>query len=321
MSDIDTLLRQADPAAETPAYSSTERQEILARATADTHRPGRRIWRMASVAAATTLVAGLAFTNLGSGGATAVATEVLTQAAIRTQDEPMRADQYLKITTTGETMVFFSNGPADYCVVTFAYTDHVAVDGSRPSWFDRPPYQLADPSDSERCEVRESGDRWTHDYAPNSAPASWQEPTPAFLESLPRDVDALRERLYDDTEGRGVAHGRHASVHTYVQDVLRSGLVPADLRAALYEVLISVPGTDVVSDHVVDGRDVVAIGVTGEQGLSDYLLIDPETGAVVGEISDYGEALITTVTTEVVDEVPADFRAGAKVCDAEGACR
>ena len=39
-------------------------------------------------------------------------------------------------------------------------------------------------------------------------------------------------------------------VIVYVADVLRSGLVPADLRAALFQVLKAVPGADVTETRV-----------------------------------------------------------------------
>jgi len=39
-------------------------------------------------------------------------------------------------------------------------------------------------------------------------------------------------------------------VIVYVADVLRSGLVPADLRAALFQVLKAVPGVDVSETRV-----------------------------------------------------------------------
>lgn len=319
MRDIDTLLKQADPAAHAAGYSPAQRREILAFAVAAQPSRNRRVWRRAAVAAVTILVVGLAFANLGRGGATAAAAEVLSQAADRAVDKPMRADQYLRITTEGETLYRVgdvSGGVYDSeCLVSFAFVEYVAVDGSRPTWFDHAQPQLVRTVRGDECPAEFNGWRWADDDPPNATPGSWQVPNAAFLESLPRDVDQLRDRLYADTDGHGIAHGKHASVHTYVRDVLRSAIVPADLRAALYEVLKTVPGTDVIDTYTINGVDAVAIGITGDKGLSDYILIDPESGAVVGETSEVdGIELVSVVTVDVVDEVPADLQAEAPAC-------
>lgn len=80
----------------------------------------------------------------------------------------------------------------------------------------------------------------------------------------------------------------------HVADVLRSGLVPADLRASLFEVLTTVPGIEVTSEEVVDGRTIVALAIDDTYGNTDQLLIDPEGGTVVGERDVYPELDVET---------------------------
>ena len=84
-----------------------------------------------------------------------------------------------------------------------------------------------------------SSDRSVHvrttNLAPVDIPATWQVPTPAWLAALPRDTDALRARMYADAAGHGPS--TDAEVLVIAADVMRSGLVPADLRAAVFRVL------------------------------------------------------------------------------------
>lgn len=147
-------------------------------------------------------------------------------------------------------------------------------------------------------------------------PAWWGEPSPSWFASLPRDIGTLRERLYADTSGHGSDADDEAFV--YVADVLRSGVVPADLRAALYNVLKTIPGTTVTEQHISleDGRSGVAIGRNDIFGSHNELIIDPATGDVIGERSFMrlpalvGEqlALTTAVQRRLVDSVPPEVQ-------------
>lgn len=135
---------------------------------------------------------------------------------------------------------------------------------------------------------------------------SWQSPDAEFLASLPRDPDQLYDRLRDDVGDRGEAH-----VVTYVADVLRSGLVPADLRAALYRALGKVPGLEITEEIAnLDGQKGTAFGIV-DDGQRHDVIIAPATGQFIGERQISTEdfeylprgALMgyTSVTTTVVD--------------------
>lgn len=116
---------------------------------------------------------------------------------------------------------------------------------------------------------------------PCTQPAGWQSPNAEFLSSLPRDTDKLYDRLRTDTAGRG--QDKNLEMLVYVADLMRSGLVPADLRAALYRVLGKVPGlriTDEVAN--LDGKKGTAFGVSAA-GQRHELIIDPTTGQFIGE--------------------------------------
>ena len=99
----------------------------------------------------------------------------------------------------------------------------------------------------------------------------------------------------------------------YAADALRSGLVPADLRAALYQTLTRLDGVDLVDQAVnLDGRVGTAIGIDDGQFRQD-IIIDPTTGAFIGErevlTGDYEGApdgttfSYTAVSTAVVDTI------------------
>ena len=151
-------------------------------------------------------------------------------------------------------------------------------------------------------------------YEPGPCPrtGSWQDPTPSFLAELPRDPAQLYARLQADApdNGRG-----NAELLVYAADALRTGLVPADLRAALYRTLTRLDGVDLVDQAAnLDGRVGTAIGIDDGHFRQD-IIIDPATGTFIGErevlTGDYDNApegttfSHTAVTTAVVDTIGA----------------
>lgn len=148
---------------------------------------------------------------------------------------------------------------------------------------------------------------------------TWQTPDEAFMASLPRDADKLYKRLRTDTSGHGP--DVNMEILVYVADMLRSGLVPADLRAALYRVLARVPTLEIIDKIAnLDGRTGVAFGIE-HAGQRQDIIIDPQTGEFIGERQVMTEASSdgpsggylpagtvtthTSVTTSVVDEIGA----------------
>lgn len=106
---------------------------------------------------------------------------------------------------------------------------------------------------------------------------SWQSPTPQFISGLPLDPATLLARLREDNPGSWF--GPFAAAVT----ALRTALVPAGLRAALYRALTGLPGVVVVEDvHNVDGHRCLAI-VHDAGRTRTELLIDPADGQFAGE--------------------------------------
>ncbi|MCT2587341.1 CU044_5270 family protein [Actinophytocola gossypii] len=141
---------------------------------------------------------------------------------------------------------------------------------------------------------------------------TWQRPSTGFLAALPRDPGALLDRLRRDTEGkRGDPDLRMLE---YVADALQSGLVPAELRTALYRVLAEVPGVEVVERVPnLDGREGTAYGLS-RAGRRREVFADPDTGHYLGErhvAEDEAQVPAGTVTSftavslpVVVDSIP-----------------
>lgn len=328
MRDITTLLQHADPSPDTPGFSDDERASILRRALSDEPAPRRRrALRIGAVAAASALVATLGFNSVSGMAASARADEILALAAINAVDPKAEPDQWWRVETSGE-YTYASKGTDprtgetddSACIVRKTRTDYVAVDGSRPSVFVDSPGTIVEVLRG-HCELDFSARErvWGYDTAPAEEPASWQQPTPAFLAGLPRDTNQLRARLYADSEGKG--SDPDSQVHVQVIDALSSGIVPADLRAALFEVLQTVPGTQVTDQKVMDGRTVVMIGISDPFGTNTHIVIDADSGELVGTAarnSLFGERSVSAIDRSVVDEVPADVMAKVCVSTAEG---
>ncbi len=302
MNDLDTLLRAADPAAETRDFTDAERRAILTSALTPQQAPKRRLgWRIGAVAAAALTAIGLGIGNLGGSSAEARADEVLTEAAINAVDPPSRPDQYWEVTAA-----------RDYGTDGCAMSDEIyylSVSGDQPTW-----YLSRDTSPAACPGEPEASYTWTLPKSPNEMVDSWRWPSPAFLASLPRDVDQLRERLYQDAEG-GAVSGRDVGVFLLVGYALTYGAPTADLRAAFFEVLKTVPGITVTDEMEVDGRTVAVFGIRGED-VTEMIVIDPEAGDLVGFQGVESQRKVT-YTRELVDSVPEEVRAAASVLNCE----
>ena len=135
------------------------------------------------------------------------------------------------------------------------------------------------------------------------------------LADLPRNPTQLLNYIYRVTLGTGQSPDGEALV--FIADKLRSGVIPADLRAAFYRAAALIPGVEIVEEQAtLDGRTGVAIGrVETSSNMRQDIIIDPATGALIGERQfqlDAGNGFpagtivgFTAVTTTVVDEAPA----------------
>ena len=303
-------------------------------------RPRLRRRVLLASAAAALLVGGLVVGDVvrpGNPGATAEAAEVLSSAAeatVRTSDPVVGPGQYLKIDTTELT-----------------WSGSQMPDGSDLSWQATVSDQLYIPADKNGEWVWNRGERIPLESSSDAAKAAAAEmaelmrkgkggmPDPTVgiqrgqggdfyghapmviigtslneAGSLPRDPRALLDLIYERTKGANKSPELAAFVT--IADGLRTGAVPADLRAAMYKAAALIPGVTVGDRQAtVDGRTGIAIGIPSSEGtVRADIVIDPVSGLVIGEqdvllkdspgspagtISQW-----TSVKTSVVDAAP-----------------
>ncbi|WP_157527998.1 CU044_5270 family protein [Nocardia sp. NRRL S-836] len=165
----------------------------------------------------------------------------------------------------------------------------------------------------------DSGDRRGRcgDFFPKSQPrkvcgdpSDWD--SPAFYAALPRDPAALYEWLRAHTSQRG---STPTAMFATATEILRAGLMPADVRAGWYRAIARIDGVTVSPQKVtMDGRTGVGITLADRRERIE-LVISPDTGEFIGDRSltgpesDYpwlpeGTVLKSTaITTEVVDSI------------------
>ena len=342
-----TLLRKIDPAGSGSAIGGVPGSGISGVAALDGGTRRRRtVTRrfVLAAAAAAVLVGGIVVADVvapaGRPGATAEAADVLNKAAaatIKTSDPVVKPGQYLKV----DTKAVYGAGAQ-------------MPDGSDGNWFYSTEDQLYVPADKSADWVWKRGpqvpmgfpDEETKAFAlklyeqrkAEQPPAGKFNPTAGGLlrlkggvfegheravligtslkdsASLPRDPQKLLDLIYERTKGAGKTPDIEAFVT--IADGLRTGVVPADLRAAMYKAAALIPGV-VMADKqaTVDGRTGTAIGMPSPDGGGRQdIIIDPSSGLVIGErnitLKDYPGAPAgtvqswTAIKTSVVDSAP-----------------
>ena len=145
------------------------------------------------------------------------------------------------------------------------------------------------------------------------------------LNSLPRDPTRLLNHIYLVTLGQGVSRDGEALV--FIADTLRTGVVPADLRAALYDAAAMIPGVEIIDREAnLDGRVGIALGRNETNGIRQEIIIDPDDGQLIGEREVFTRANVisgwpagapmgyTAVSSSVVNSAPP----GGSICGAGG---
>ncbi|ALE04770.1 hypothetical protein AL755_03525 (plasmid) [Arthrobacter sp. ERGS1:01] len=304
-----------------------------------TRRP-RKALRITLMTAATlglvtALVAGNVIGLAGwRGAASAEAAEVLNSAAelaIKTSDPALLPGQYLKIESTNlwltQTAQAVAAGDKD-------------VSGEPLSWLDTEKMSMYVPANrdhewiwdrsgripttffSEQAkefalqQAKSMGDTSEHLKAANGAfygsPSSF--PSEKELAGYSRNPWMLLNGIYLKTLGAGQSIDGEALV--WIADLLCTGLVPADLRAALYKAAAMIPGVTVTQDQAtLDGQRGVSIGRAEKaSNIRQDIIIDPATGQLIGErqitlvplgtIPAGATIGWTTIRTTVVDSAP-----------------
>lgn len=123
------------------------------------------------------------------------------------------------------------------------------------------------------------------------------------IADLPRDPHALVRRIEAAPRAADTTDELH--VFDTISGLLRTGLVPADLRATMYEALATLPDVVVTEEQVLlDGRRGTAIGLPHWSAAEQHdVIIDPADGAYIGERSVQTRRIGSIPAGTVIDSV------------------
>ncbi|WP_375387588.1 CU044_5270 family protein [uncultured Amnibacterium sp.] len=260
------------------------------------------------------------------GGASTAAADALHKAAIDTlqlSDPAVGPGQYLEVSTDA---VYSATTDEGSYLATQNGQLYIPADRSDDWVWVRDPATVArtfGPA-SERAARQDAGGGTTEIVrAPEGAFYNGPPQDDGF-DALPRDPTRLLNHIYRVTLGAGVSRDGEALV--FIADALRTGVVPADLRAAMYRAAAMIPGVEITEREAnLDGRTGIAIGRTESNGIRQELIIDPQNGRLIGEREVVTRADVipgfpagtpmgfTAVTATVVDSAPA----GGTLCGAD----
>jgi hypothetical protein len=280
----------------------------------------RRRWLSAMAVAATAITVALLGANLFSPNvATATAAEVLRSAAvatIATSDPVVSPGQYLM---TQRTEGALSRGNDSGYIYNRRSAMYIPYDRS-DVWVEElqwlPDGEIFGDAAEAQAEI---DDFWS--TPGHGDPKFYEGPAGIFagsdrsypgMASMPTDPTELLDFVYNNLTG-----GNPSDEQAFVDicDHLSTGVVPAELRAAMYGALAQIPGVYVAEGEVaVDGRTGVAIGrKTNSDSESRQLIIDPATGLLIGTRSvqlidrqfvPAGTTGNVILETTVVDQAP-----------------
>lgn len=127
------------------------------------------------------------------------------------------------------------------------------------------------------------------------------------IRDLPRDGKALIDHF--NAQYRGGSASRDEDNFVRITDLLRTGLMPADLRAGLYQALALIPGVNASEQSNFDGKPGIAIGRSEplRAGQRDEIIIDPATGLVIGERTVMTYAAFGLGTNNLMGHTAIDY--------------
>lgn len=341
-SDLMSEVRAVNPVPAKPLTDSERQrmQQLLERLTQDARQPSRRgaggarpvrralpVIGFSALGAGALTVALVASNVLGlagwRGGADSAAASALESAAVATiqvSDPVVGPGQYLLITTDAVYSATTSDGEGGFTSFLDGYRDELYVPHDRESdwvWMRhaREPVQTFGPASEAFAAQMQALEE---DELLRAPAGTFYGGSPTEIsgdyDALPRDPHQLLNSIYVKTLTEG--QSRDGAALVWIADVLRSGTVPAELRAALYKAAALIPGVTITERQAtLDGTTGIAIGrVEATTNIRQDMIIDPTTGQFIGERQISLDATnglpagtasaSTAVTTSVVDAAP-----------------
>jgi RNA polymerase sigma-70 factor (ECF subfamily) len=260
-------------------------------------------------AAAALLVGGIVVADVvrpSGPGATAEAAEVLNNAAaatMQTSDPVVGPGQYLKIDTTAvyaAGVLLWDDPKADRRMVEWLdkSSDHLYIPADQTSeWIWNREARIPTTFFSEDAKAEATKYQQSQAGDPIRMGELLRAPGGNFygeqrmlfaglplaegVKTLPRDPQALLDTIRQlDNPDRSEAETLES-----IAAALQTGVVPADLRAALYKAAALIPGVTLVDRQAnLDGKAGTAIGIEDpDRGTRMDIIIDPATGLLIGE--------------------------------------
>jgi hypothetical protein len=272
---------------------------------------------------AATVALGLMKIDIGGHdvGASPAAAKVLERAAevtLKQSDPVVGPGQYLRKTLVQQTWDEGVGSDGKPFAVQTRWTMQIWIPYDRDqNWIRRERTTLVSTTSQEaaervRLEAKQSDGTWTLPSWSDKAGKSYIKTyDPAWYATLPRDPQKLLAKLKGEDQGDGSSTDYY--FNEVFSEVLRSGVAPADLRAALFKGLAETPGMKVDDDvATLDGRRGVAIGY----GKGKQMVFDRKSGAYIGEratdpdfpnvpgLDAHEPTFLTSNRTDVVDSAP-----------------
>ncbi|QWC86343.1 hypothetical protein KLP28_06530 [Nocardioidaceae bacterium] len=271
----------ADP---TAARAATLRRAH--RSTPSAPAPAARRTRRATVSRRLTAVALVIGAGLGTQTLLAPAQADLSALAARVEQQPgdvLRPGEWLRVDSRSVQQNGLLDGNRDRYARSYtlwtSWQGRVVLDEARPGG------------------AREVSDLGLPE-------AGYGTPTPAFIADLPGSPTELRDRLDRTVSG---SNSHDEAVYVALTDLLRSGLLPAELLGTVLTVLDTVPGTS-AEEVTEDGRELVRLTYDRWAPVPsvwrEQVLLDATTGRVVGEHEGWPGG--GTYASEVLDEAVVD---------------
>ena len=285
-----TLAAITEPADPRP----TQRELDLAASPLGGHRPGSRLRRPVLLVAAAAVAASIVGSSTYFGADDAVAADLrdLSAAALNYDDPVVEQGSWLH--ERSESLQ--RNDPH--------LNDGAVLDTHRETWTGWDGRILL-------IEQRPSQGWTTYDVLDDNTTGSYQDPTPAFAQTLPEDAADLRGYLDPLVFG---SSSHPEALFEALTSLVSSHTLPPTTLAAAYEALADVEHVQ-TSDVEVNGRPAIEITYTENSTSStESITVDRATGQSLSTSQRSLQSTYTSTTTlsEVVDSVPADVRATFK---------
>ena len=304
--ELPTLAGAEDPARYRPHREPhpLSRSRESSTAPTDHARARARLPRRILLTAAAAAIGSMVVGHTAVIAQSAHAAGVLRDAAERTisfVDPKPKPGQYLMVRTHANWLVSGIDAAGNQTNSMNVQTIDVYVPGNRAEeWVLRRDWGDAGPVPMD-IEVIKSRDGNFYGGGP------WSLLSAEEIAALPRDGQAL----YDHFNSRytGGSASRDEDNFVRITDLLRTGLIPADLRAGLYKALALIPGVNTSEQTNFDGKTGVAIGRAEalRAGQRAEIIIDPSTGLVIGERTIMTYAAFGFGANEIVGHTAVDY--------------